>query len=55
MIQIPQEIIDATTFDDEGNRILKDDVTEEQRKIYDQFYNDLESGKLTDVLIELEK
>lgn len=55
MIPIPKELMGITTFDEKGNRILKDGATEEQKKIFEQFYKDLESGKLSDIEIEYEE
>lgn len=55
MIPMPKELIGATTFDEKGNRILKYGTTEEQKIIFEQFYNDLKSGNLTDTMIEYEE
>lgn len=52
---MPKELIGATTFDEKGNRILKYGTTEEQKIIFEQFYNDLKSGNLTDTMIEYEE
>lgn len=49
VIPLPKELIGITTFDEDGNRILKKGATEEQKRIFQQFYKGLESGKLSDV------
>lgn len=39
MIDFPMELIKCTFIDDNGNRQLKDDATESQKKIFKNFYN----------------
>jgi hypothetical protein len=55
MIPIPKEIAGMTDYDENDNWILKPGATEKQKKIFDQFKRDLESGKLSDVKIECEE
>lgn len=49
MIALPKELMGITDYDENDNWILKDEATEEQKKIFEEFKRDLESGKLSDV------
>lgn len=55
MIALPKELIGMTDYDEDDNWILKDEATEEQRKIFEEFKKSIEEGKLSDTLIEYEK
>lgn len=55
MIPLPKEVIGVLINNDDGELVLKDEATEEQRKIFEKFKRDLESGKLTDVIVEYEE
>lgn len=55
MIAIPKELTGMVEYDENDNRILKDGATEEQKRIFQEFFNLLESEKLTDTIIEYEE
>ncbi len=55
MIPLPKEIIGMTDYDKNDNWILKEGATEEQKKIFEKFKKDMDSGELTDVIIEHEE
>lgn len=52
MIKFPEELIEVTEIDDNGDRVLKKGATEEQRKIFERFKKDIDNGTLTDMEIE---
>lgn len=52
MIKFPDELYDCTHFDDKlDKRVLNDDATDEQRRIFEEIYRDLDNGTLSDVEI----
>lgn len=51
MIKLPEELLGMTDYDENDNWILKEGSTEKQRKVFENFQMDLESGKLTDTEI----
>lgn len=55
MINFPKELDGVTFIDDEGNRQLNENATEEQKSIFKKFYNDIENEKLTDTIFEIEE
>lgn len=55
MVAIPEEIIGMTEYDEDDNWVLKKGATEEQRKIFEKFKKDLESGELSDVEVKYEE
>lgn len=55
MIPMPKEIMGITTYDDNDNWVLKAGATKKQQEIYEKFKKDLESGKLSDTIIQYEE
>lgn len=55
MIALPKELIGITDYDDNDNWILKDGATKKQRKIFEEFKKNIESGNLKDTSIEYEE
>jgi len=55
MINFPKELEGVTFIDDEGNRQLRENATEEQRSIFKKFYRDIENENLTDTILEIEE
>lgn len=56
MIKFPDELYDCTYWDEKlGERLLKENATEEQKRIFEEFYRDLDNGTLSDAVIEFPK
>jgi hypothetical protein len=55
MVEFPEKLYDCTYLDEEsGERLLKKDASEEQRRIFEQFLKEFEDGTLTDRAIEFQ-
>ena len=51
MIAIPEELDDMFKYNDQGEMILKENASEEQKKVFEQFLKDLEEGD-TSIILE---
>ena len=44
MIAIPEELDDMIEYNDQGEMILKENASEEQKKVFEQLLKDLDEG-----------
>lgn len=53
MVKFPDELYGCTYWDRaQGKRVLKKEATEEQKRIFEEFYRTLENEDLNDRVIE---